>query len=103
MQASLQFYSEYSCTLSRTEDASFVNLAQEATHDSFTLMSTSCPPGYVLSAAPLHNMYNTCECDSQNSDIMDCNQHRIILRVSFVLLQIKCFYYYLCINIFAAT
>jgi len=80
------------------------NLAQEATHDSFTLMSTSCPPGYVLSAAPLQsNMYNTCECDNQNSNIMDCNQHRIILRVSFVLLQIKCFFFNFIIIIICAS
>ena len=43
----------------------------------------SCPPGYVLSAAPLQgNMYTTCVCDYQNPNILDCNGHSITLRVS---------------------
>ena len=47
------------------------------------MVSTSCPPGYVLSAAPLQgNMYTTCECDYQNPNILDCNGHSITLRVS---------------------
>ena len=46
------------------------------------MVSTSCPPGYVLSAAPLQdNMYTTCECDDNNSNILDCSERGIILKV----------------------
>ena len=49
----------------------------------FTMVSTSCPPGYVLSAAPLQGTkYTTCECDNNNSNIVDCSGRSIILKVS---------------------
>ena len=46
------------------------------------MVSTSCPPGYVLSAAPLQGTkYTTCECDDNNSNIVDCSGRSIILKV----------------------
>jgi len=49
------------------------------------MVSTSCPPGYVLSAAPLQDtLYTTCKCDDQNTNILDCSGHMIILRVSML-------------------
>ena len=55
----------------------------QSSWDSFTVVSTSCPPGYVLSAAPLQgNMSTTCACDNNDSSILGCNGRSIILKVS---------------------
>ena len=62
---------------------------QEPIQDTFTVVSTSCPPGYVLSAAPLQgNMYTTCTCDNNNPNIVNCSGDSIILKVSRLYTQV---------------
>jgi len=56
----------------------------------------SCPPGYVLSPAPLQD-YTTCECDTHNPIVVDCNGRNIVIRVSWAawaLVNYKAMKYY---------
>ena len=56
--------------------------AQDPTSTGITRWLASCPPGYVLSATPLQgNNYTTCECDTQNPIVVDCNGCKIVIRV----------------------
>lgn len=52
--------------------------------DNFTLMTTMCPPGYVLADAGLETRkgFLTCECDFNNPDILECIGKSILLEVN---------------------
>lgn len=49
------------------------------------MVTARCPPGYMLSAvlqAKMTMSSTKCQCDYENPDIVDCNGHRIVLKVS---------------------
>ena len=61
----------------------FFDWAQSSS--SFTdaeLQSRRCPPGYALKDSPFsQRFYKTCECDTSNRDILECNGADILISV----------------------
>ena len=56
-------------------------ISQLVQMDTFDVITTDCPPGWILSTAQLEG-YTTCICNFDNSDVVACNERNILLMVS---------------------
>ena len=45
------------------------------------MISSECPPGYVLEQAPLVSDYVTCSCNYDNDLIIECDERIILIEV----------------------
>ena len=47
------------------------------------MISSDCPPGYVLEQAPLISDYVTCSCNYNNNLIIECDEGIILIEVYY--------------------
>ena len=72
-------WSKDSCIMKYTKTFFYMQVSPAM----FLPSSVSCPPGHVLSPAPIQpNLYTSCQCNQDNPDVLECDGRRIVLQVT---------------------